>query len=243
MGQVVNRFLPLRCERIPHVRAPLPCPLPPDAAMSGAPRLEECPAVIFLAYTVGPEAVAGGYADWLVRVDNPFFNAIPGTHHYANWRVDRVMAGAAPVWDWFDFQGLAAEDDLERVWFNPDLDGFRREWIRLWGYGRADPPEVLRHAYLMRPAKPPKLGRAGPQMALDLGQGPLPEAPEADALFCIESVLRKHFTGAGGRAEGWMRPAATGNPLGFDWMALRYGAGAATPGAAVTLETSLIAAP
>lgn len=89
--------------------------------------LENCPAVIFIAYTVPQTAIAGGYADWLVTVDNPFFNAIPGTLHYANWRVEQARAGGPLAWDWFDFQGLAAEDDLEKVWFNPDLDAFRAE--------------------------------------------------------------------------------------------------------------------
>jgi hypothetical protein len=110
-------------------------PLPPSPAEPTMPAparlLADCPAVIFIAYTVPAEAVARGYADWLVRVDNPFFNAVPGTHHYANWRVERALGGTAPVWDWFDFQGLAAEADLERVWFDPGLDGFRREWLRL----------------------------------------------------------------------------------------------------------------
>ena len=68
------------------------------------------PAVIFIAYTIPPDAEARGYAPWLREVDMPFFNAIPGTRHYANWRLTEVQTAPAPVWDWFDFQGLAAEE-------------------------------------------------------------------------------------------------------------------------------------
>jgi hypothetical protein len=114
-----------------------------------ARRLDGCPLVIFIAYTIPDDAEARGYADWLRRVDMPFFNGIPGVHHYANWRLTEILAGAPPVWDWFDFQGLAAEDDLERVWFDPGLDDFRANWLKLWGYGEgggaAGAAALLRH--------------------------------------------------------------------------------------------------
>lgn len=54
-------------------------------------KLENCPLVIFIAYTVPARAEPEGYSDWLRRVDMPFFNAIPGTHHYANWRLRDVQ--------------------------------------------------------------------------------------------------------------------------------------------------------
>lgn len=206
--------------------------------------LENCPLVIFIAYTVPPAAVEGGYADWLVRVDNPFFNAIPGTRHYANWRVDAVGAGGPLVWDWFDFQGLEAESDLERVWFNPDLDAFRAEWLRLWGYGKAEPPPVLRNAYLMRPVRPAVPGRAGPRLRLRAGQGPVPEGIAGDMLFRVDGVLRKHFATPDRRPDDWLRPADAGNPLGLDWLAVDYGGESpAPPGTVVDLGASLVAAP
>jgi hypothetical protein len=106
---------------------------------------------------------------------------------------------------------------------------------------------VLRHAYLMRPVRPARPGRAGARLRLALGTGPTPETapelPEADALFRVEGVLRKHFAGAGAQAEGWLAPAAAGNPLGFDWMSLHYGDGPAPEAATLVLEAGLVAAP
>lgn len=206
--------------------------------------LAHCPLVVFIAYRVGADAEPRGYADWLVRVDNPFFNDIPGTRHYANWRVTQQYTGEKPVWEWFDFQGLETEDDLERVWFNPDLDGFRAEWIRLWGYGDGEPPAVLRHAYLLRPTKPADPAAETATLRLSAGVGPAPEAPDAHALFRVEGVLGKHFAAGGGRREGWLRPASEANPLGLDWIALRYGeSGGGIAGASLELAAERIAAP
>ena len=202
--------------------------------------LADCPAVIFIAYTVGEEAVERGYCPWLVETDNPFFNGIPGVHHYANWRVDEVEKGGPLSWSWFDFQGLVLESDLERVWFNPDLDNFRKEWIRLWGYGKQPPPPVLRHAYLMRPATPAK-GRPSTTARLSGGRGAAPSG--SDQVFVVTDVLLKHF--AGTSSTRWKWPASEGNALGLDWLAVDYSP-VATPapdGAEVVLSTSLVAAP
>lgn len=133
--------------------------------------LANCPAMIFIAYTVPGDAEARGYPPWLVAVDNPFFKAIPGTRHHANWRVDQMRRGAMPVWDYVDFQGLASRDDLERLRFNPDLDAFRAEWLRLWGYGARPPDPVLRRSYLTRQmfARPGLV--PGPLPTLRAGRG------------------------------------------------------------------------
>jgi len=214
-----------------------------------APLLEHCPLVIFIAYTVPPEAEENGYSDWLRRVDCPFFNDIPGTLHYANWRLTGAPEGTPLAWDYYDFQGLEREEDLQRVWFNPDLDHFRSEWLRLWGYGRGEPPPVLRHSYVMRPVVAPKPGRAKPFLGIAAGQGPVPADLEADAVFRVEGVLRKHFAGSGERPADWHRPAAEGNPLGLDWMSLHYADSEAEiraprhPTATLRLASRLIAAP
>ncbi len=202
--------------------------------------LADCPAVIFIAYTVGEEAVARGYCPWLVETDNPFFNAIPGVHHYANWRVDEVVKGGPLAWAWFDFQGLVSESDLERVWFNPDLDAFRKEWIRLWGYGKQEPPPVLCHAYLIRPTLRAS-GTPSATARLSGGTGAAPAG--ADQVFVVTDVLAKHFAGVG--TARWKWPAAEGNPLALDWLAVDYSPVAApVPARAeVVLSTSLVAAP
>jgi hypothetical protein len=210
----------------------------PDPART----LDGCPLVIFIAYTVGAEAEAKGYADWLRRVDMPFFNAIPGTRHYANWRLTEVISEPPPAWDWFDFQGLAEERDLDRVWFNPDLDEFRANWLRLWGYGSDAPPPVLRHSYAMRPVGPRRPAGGAATATLSGGTGALPAAGSADLIFRVEATLHKHF---GGRDENrpWLTPAAEFNPLGLDWIAVGWDAPPPLPRATLAAKAELVAAP
>ena len=179
--------------------------------------LADCPAVLLIVYTTGPEAEVNGYEPWLVRVDNPFFNAIPGVHHYANWVVTDVLRGGSLPFTHFDFQGLDAEASLEKVWFNEDLDGFRREWIRLWGYGTALPSPMLANAYLMRPSQAPT-GDRTPFALITAGRG---TPPPADLTWRVKETIRKHFAiQAGGP---WRVPSAADNPLGLDWVAVSYG--------------------
>lgn len=202
--------------------------------------LEDCPLVIFIAYTVPADAEARGYSQWLRDVDMPFFNAIPGTGHYANWRVGDVLKGQPRPWDYFDFQGLNSEADLDRVWFDPGLDDFRKNWLKLWGYGAGEAPPVLRHSYLMR-----RVGERRPHTDLTLtlsgGTGPLPGAA-GHVRWEVESVLHKHFGGASDKS--WKTPAAEGNPLGLDWLCATYG-NAAPPHetAEFACRARLIAAP
>lgn len=202
--------------------------------------LESCPLVIFIAYTVPDDAEDRGYSRWLRDVDMPFFNAIPGTGHYANWRITQRLKGAPTAWDYFDFQGLQSEDDLERVWFNPDLDAFRKNWIALWGYGAGEAPAVMRNAYLMRRIGPaePRLDRT---LTLSAGSGTVPEHA-GHARWQVEGVLHKHFGGAGG--GDWLTPATAANPLGLDWISISYGAEEnAQTEADLVCSARLIAAP
>ena len=180
--------------------------------------LADSPAVLYIVYSPGADAEAKGYEPWLVTIDNPFFNAIPGIHHYANWKLERVLAGAPP-YTYFDFQGLVAEADLERVWFNPNLDRFRAEWVRLWGYGLTKPGPIQTNAYLMRPVT----RSAGPQTRFALVTGGTGTPPtEADIAWRVEETIRKHYAAA---SEGgpWRIPSQQDNPLGLDWLALTYG--------------------
>ena len=181
--------------------------------------LADAPAVLFIVYTPGADAVAQGYEPWLVSVDNPFFNAIPGVHHYANWKFDRTLFGAPPAYTYFDFQALAAAGDLERVWFNPDLDGFRTEWIRLWGYGAPSLSAAQANAYLMHPAGTP-LGTATEFACILAGHGTPPA--DCDIAWSLTETIRKHYA-LGKSGAPWRVPVAEDNPLGFDWIAVRYG--------------------
>jgi hypothetical protein len=215
--------------------------------MTGLPdparRLDGCPLVIFIAYTVAPEAQSNGYSDWLRRVDMPFFNAIPGVQHYANWRLGEVLTDPPPAWDWFDFQGLETEDDLERVWFDPGLDEFRANWIRLWGYGSASPPPVLRHAYVMRPVGDQRAAAGASTATLSGSMGaPPPDAGSVDLMFRVEKTLHKHF---GGRNETrpWLTPASEFNPLELDWIGVGWGMKPPPAAATFAATATLVAAP
>jgi hypothetical protein len=181
-------------------------------------RLGDAEWCIFIVYTLPDTAEPRGYEPWLREVDNPFFNAIPGVHHYANWKLSPPPPGLG--WTHFDFQALGAEEDLERVWFNPDLDRFRSGWIAKWGYATATPTPAIGSAYLMRRtqrsgAAPAATGR------LSGGMGEAPKG--ADLAWAVERVIHKHY--ALGKVERWQRPASEGNPLGLDWIALDYGPG------------------
>lgn len=181
--------------------------------------LADSPAVLFIVYTPGPGAEERGYEGWLQTVDAPFFNAIPGVHHYANWKIERVLHGPAPGYTHFDFQALTEEADLERVWFNPELDHFRTEWIRLWGYGEGKPHPAQAYAFLMHPAGKAR-GAATGLARIMAGTGEPPTY--ADRCWTVDEAIRKHFATGPAGAE-WRVPASSHNPLGFDWVAITYG--------------------
>lgn len=205
-------------------------------------RLEDCPLVVFIAYAVGPTAEEKGYSDWLRNVDMPFFNAIPGTLHYANWRLISLEVGEPTVWDYFDFQGLVCENDLERVWFNPDLDHFRSEWLRLWGYGHGETPPAIAHSYVMRPLAKSPGHRTDDKLMLSGGIGQPPDA-HADLVYRVDGVLHKHFGSGAGNGD-WQAPASDFNPLELDWLAVQYGSGGQPlKGATFAAKATLIAAP
>jgi hypothetical protein len=212
----------------------------PDPARS----LGSSPEVIFIVYCLPGDAEGRGYADWLRRIDMPFFNAIPGVQHYANWRVSEVLLGEPPIWDWFDFQGLTAAGALESVWFNPDLDEFRTNWVKLWGYGHSDPPPVLRHAYLMSRVAHQAPETPWSEALLAGGRGEPPGAP-ADApgfVWRIHTTLHKHFTGRD-PSRPWQTPSDQFNPLGLDWIAC-LPAGAERPAeASFAARIKVVAAP
>jgi hypothetical protein len=181
--------------------------------------LEDSPSVLFIVYTPGEGAEIKGYEPWLVSVDNPFFNAIPGVHHYANWKIGHVLAGAPLPYGYFDFQGLVADSDLERVWFNPDLDEFRTEWVRLWGYGLGRPPPIQTNAYLMHPTQTP----SGKPTRFARVIGGVGKPPEGSHLtWRVNETIRKHFS-IGPAGGAWRVPSAQDNPLGLDWICLTYG--------------------
>jgi len=201
-------------------------------------RLSACGAVVLIVYTVPASAADRGYEGWLAAEDNPFFNRIPGIVHYANWKIDGVRTGAPPDWTHFDFQGLGGRPDLERVWFSPDLDRFRKGWIAKWGYGRPDVPPVFGHAYVMTPVRTAEGSPPSPSV-VSFGTGTPPT--DTPTLWRVDEVVRKHFSiGPAPEGRSWVEPTSVHNPLGFDWVAVGP---APAAGATLTIDASLIAAP
>ena len=87
--------------------------------------------LVLLTYTLPPDARRRGYNEWLRQVDNPFFNSIVGIEHYSNWEIlesDRVSL----PFSHFDLLFVDGPDSLEGVWFNQELEVFRREWMEKW---------------------------------------------------------------------------------------------------------------
>ncbi|MCG8360575.1 MAG: hypothetical protein MI920_33850 [Kiloniellales bacterium] len=171
-------------------------------------RIDVGSAMIFIVYNVGEHAVEAGYEPWLRETDNPFFNAIPGVRHYANWK----LADQAPF-GWFDFMVLDEPDSLEKVWFNKDLDAFRSDWIRLWGYGPA-PHEMIRYSYWTA-CRRSAVSLAADHGWLVLGSGPAPA--DLGIVWTVEGSLAKHFA-SGRKSSDWLLPADERNPLGHDWI-------------------------
>ena len=162
--------------------------------------------MIFIVYNTNEDAVARGYEPWLCETDCPFFNTIPGIAHYANWKVD----GPSPF-TYFDFMVLDDPDVLKSIWFNSDLNDFRANWVRLWGYGPAPLP-MHNYSHVVRAVRTGlALGRDSGW--LSLGHGTPPGGTETD--FTVEGSLAKHYAGAD---EAWYETAAVRNPLGYDWV-------------------------
>lgn len=185
---------------------------PPDNPRN----LANCDVAIFIAYTLPPDAEARGYDDWLRRVDNPFFNSIPGVHQYTNWKITSLDRGTVNGWTHFDFLGLISRDDMDRVWFSPQLTEFRANWVKEWGPPVGNASEVFSHTYLL------EAGSAVPHLPSDsvtvsFGTG---TPPQPDASLTLSHTMRKHWVrDVADRSGHWLIPAAEYNPLGLDWVA------------------------
>jgi hypothetical protein len=181
----------------------------------GNPQGADRPLVLFIVYQTAEDALARGYEGWLRDVDNPFFNTIPGIKRYENWKLEGDVADSS--FSHFDFLWLERAQDLERVWFNSDLDEFRRGWVAKWGYGPA-PKDVHKYTYGMTPVKTDAACRA-PQAWLYGGVGLVPDA--LGTVFEVTMSLAKHFANTdGGRADDWCLPATSRNPLECNWVGL-----------------------
>lgn len=195
--------------------------------------------MIFITYRIRDGADDDGYDDWLRRIDNPFFNAIPGVKRYTNWK---VHDSRRPLpFTHFDFLEIDDVEELETVWFNPDLNAFRAEWVRLWGRGVPDPDNA--HCCLCE-------ADASTAPTANLVVFPGADGAPADATpWTTRELLHKHYalgpsdtwrtTDIGARAAQFARFAVQFTTAPQDAAAIAKTA----PEAARAFSASLIAAP
>lgn len=175
--------------------------------------------MVFLSYTLPADALPRGYEPWLREVDNPFFNAIPGMGLYENWR-NAEMRPADMLFEHFDFLHPETEADLERVWFNKDLDAFRQGWIRKWGYGATGttPTPATAFGWLARRLTPPA-ARRHPWLVI-AGDAPAKDGGER---WRIVEAVRKHYAiGFAPPGEPWRAPLQPGQGPGFVEFSIHY---------------------
>lgn len=96
-------------------------------------------AMSFITYTPRADAEERGYEQWLIDVDNPFFNGSDVCARYTNWKII-ADAGVNPSFSHFDFLGMYHRDAGDEVWTDERLGEFRVEWRKMWGpKGTLDP--------------------------------------------------------------------------------------------------------
>ncbi len=175
--------------------------------------------MVFLSYTLPDDALARGYEKWLREIDNPFFNAIPGMGLYENWK-NVVMRPPSLPFQHFDFLHPRRAEDLERVWFNKELDAFRQGWIKKWGYGTSGttPTPASAYGWLAHKTSAPAAQR-GPWCVI-AGDAPAEAGGER---WQIDEAMRKHYAiGFAPSGEPWRNPLVSGQGPGFRHFAVHY---------------------
>jgi hypothetical protein len=89
-------------------------------------------AMSLITYTPRADSEDRGYEQWLIDVDNPFFNSSDVCVRYTNWKVVDD-AGVNPGFSHFDFFGMDDRGSADTVWADERLSEFRVEWRKLWG--------------------------------------------------------------------------------------------------------------
>ncbi len=101
---------------------------------------------LVLTYSPRDRAEDEGYADWIRRVDNPFFNAVPGIVRYTNWRI--IESGGDMPYGYFDILGLEDLASFERVWLSQEVRAFTAGWRDKWGAEPGTDSDLNSHVYL-----------------------------------------------------------------------------------------------
>ncbi len=197
--------------------------------------------MVFLSYTLPDDALARGYEPWLREVDNPFFNAIPGMGLYENWKNVEMRPPSLPF-QHFDFLHPSNAADLERVWFNTDLDAFRQGWIKKWGYGASGrtPSPASAYGWLAQRTSAPAPRRG----AWCVIAGDAPAASGGERWRIVEAIRKHYAIGFAPEGEPWRKPLAPGQGPGFRDFAIHYAQGeaGATQLAAALATTPLVIA-
>lgn len=140
--------------------------------------------MIFIMYSPIEDSEKRGYSQWLVDVDNPYFNRADGVARYTNWR---VTGPAGASFGYFDFLGMTGENAFFDVWESDKLSAFRHEWRVLWGRERSLSPEGNSHAVLCRRQSAAQM--EAPFVSVTL-QGAASVAPAGYERWAVEKILR-----------------------------------------------------
>ncbi len=103
---------------------------------------------LILTYSPREGAAAAGYEEWLRRVDNPFFNSVPGIVRYTNWKIIE-RTGDIP-YGYFDVLGLQDAASFEAVWLSDEVRAFTAGWRDKWGADPGTDSAINSHVYLCR---------------------------------------------------------------------------------------------
>ena len=103
-------------------------------------------AAVLLTYLPKQGAENDGYADWIQRYDNPFFNSVPGIVRYTNWKI--VGSHGNVPYGYFDILGLQDLASFERVWSGDEVRAFTAKWRDRWGADPGTDSDLNSHVYL-----------------------------------------------------------------------------------------------
>jgi len=143
--------------------------------------------MILITYRIRQGAEADGYDEWLRTVDNPFFNRFKAIAHYTNWK---VAASTSPVpFTHVDFLVIDNVEDLEMLWFNPDLDTFRKKWVEMWGI---TPPDRINSNCHLCVEEEGGIGLPKNNHVLLL-PAPANPVPDGASLWSVRELVRKHY--------------------------------------------------
>ncbi len=155
--------------------------------------------MILITYRIRQGAEADGYDEWLRTVDNPFFNSFKAISHYTNWKV--VASASSIQFSHVDFLVLDHVEDLEMLWFDPDLNTFRKKWGEMWGV--TPPDRVNSNCHLCVEEE----GGAGVPKKNHVLFLPAPASPVPDgaSLWSVRELVRKHYVV--GLSDSWRTDA------------------------------------